>query len=300
MRIAITGASGFIGSKLSESLSAQGHDIVSIGRGPANDIPWDPGTGTIDGEKLVKADAVVHLAGENIGGDRMLGRQWDREKKTAIKQSRIDGTSLIANTMADLTDGPRVLVTSSAIGFYGDRGDEVLTESSGPGSNFHAEVCQAWESASSPAVHAGIRTVITRTGVVVSDDAEAFRRLLLPFRLGGGGPLGSGRQWWSLVSMSDVIRAISTALLDDSISGPINVTGPEPIRNRDLARLIGARLGRPALIPAPAPALRALLGSEFVDNVLLASTRVIPNALTERGFEFSHPRVEDMLASEVR
>lgn len=300
MKIAITGASGFIGRRLNDALSAQGHDIVTVGRGISNDVQWDPATGLIDPTLLVKTDAIVHLAGESIGGDRMLGRQWDSEKKRAIKSSRVDGTSLIAQTIADLEDGPQILISSSAIGFYGDRGDEVLTEASGRGANFHAEVCQAWESSTQPAAEAGARVVLTRTGVVVSDQAEAFRRLLLPFKLGGGGPLGSGDQWWSVVSITDVINAISTALLNDDISGPINVTGPEPIRNGDLARLLGRSLRRPSAVPAPAFALKALLGAEFVDNVLLASTRVVPAALSKHGFAFSHPTVQQMLEAEIR
>ena len=298
MNVAITGASGFLGRRLSAALEADGHSIVSIGRGPSNDVQWDPAAGKLDAGALDGVTAVVHLAGESIGGDRFLARQWDDAKKQRILQSRIDGTGLIARTMAAMPSPPKVLVSSSAQGYYGSRGDEVLTETSGPGDSFFAEVCQAWENATEPAAEAGVRVVTTRTGIVVSDGAEAFRRLLIPARLGAGA-LGSGMQWWSMVSLTDVIRVLQLAIDDDSLAGPINLVSPEPIRQKDLAKAVGRRIGRPAILPAPVFGLKMVLGGEFVDNVLLSSARVIPASLQQHGYTFSSPTIDGMLKAEI-
>lgn len=299
MKVAITGASGFLGRRISGALTAASHSVVSIGRGPQNDVVWDPKAGRIDPAPLEGVDAVIHLAGESIGGDRLLGPQWDDSKKQAIMQSRIDGTSLIAATLAQLSTPPSVLVSASATGYYGTRGDEVLTEEAGPGDNFFASVCQAWEDATAPAAEAGVRVVTTRTGIVVSDEAEAFRRLLFPFRVGAGGPLGSGRQWWPLVALTDVIRVTIAAVESESWAGPINVVAPEPMRQRDFAKALGSHISRPSFVPAPGFALKMLLGGDFVENVLLPSIRAVPAFLTEAGFEFAHPTVQSMLEGEL-
>lgn len=298
MRVAITGASGFLGRHMRVALEAAGHSIVSIGRGPASDVQWDPGGGRLDLSALEGVAAVVHLAGESIGGDRFLGPQWSAAKKNAILQSRIDGTGLIARTMAEMADPPSVLVSSSAQGYYGDRGDQVLTEESGAGDTFLSEVCLAWEGATEPAGDAGIRVVTTRTGVVVSEEAEAFRRLLLPARFGAG-VLGGGRQWWSLVSLTDVVRVLTLAIEDESVVGPVNLVSPEPMRQRDFAQAVGARIGRNPFLPAPVFGLKMILGGEFVDNVLMASTRVVPAALSTHGYDFVHPTVKEMLAAMI-
>jgi len=299
MKVAITGASGFLGQLIGRALEAGGHAVVSIGRSASNNVEWDPPGGRLDPKALQGIEAVIHLAGESIGGDRLLGPQWTAAKKKAILESRIDGTGLIAGTIAQMDTPPSVLISSSAQGYYGDRGDEVLTEDSGPGDTFFADVCVAWEEATAPAAEAGIRVVTTRTGIVVSDEAEAFRRLLVPAKFGSGA-LGSGSQWWSFVSITDLIRVFMRAVEDPSLSGPINLVSPEPMRQADFARALGARIGRPAFLPAPAFGLKLVLGKDFVDNVLLASTRLVPTKLLEQGFEFSHPTVAGMLSAELR
>ena len=193
---------------------------------------------------------------------------------------------------------PSVLISSSAQGYYGDRGDEVLSETSGRGDTFFAEVCSAWEEAAAPAAEAGVRVVTTRTGVVVSEEAEAFRRLLIPARLGAGA-LGAGRQWWSMVSVTDVVRVFARAIEDDGLSGPLNLVSPEPMRQRDFAKAVGRRIGRPAILPAPVFGLKMVLGGEFVDNVLMSSTRCVPDRLIEHGYEFAHPTIDAILAGEI-
>ena len=298
MRVAITGASGFLGRNIRGALEAGGHDVTSIGRGASNDVQWDPVAGRLDSKALDGTEAVIHLAGESIGGDRFLGPQWNAAKKEAILQSRIDGTGLISRTIAEMANPPAVLVSSSAQGYYGDRGDDVLTEESLPGDTFFSEVCLAWEAATAPATDAGIRVVTARTGVVVSEEAEAFRRLLLPARFGAG-VLGAGKQWWSLVSLTDVIRVFTQAVEDDALRGPINLVCPEPMRQRDFAQAVGRRIGRRPFVPAPVFGLKAVLGAEFVDNVLMASTRLIPAKLSAHGYEFVHPTVNDMLAAHI-
>lgn len=299
MKVVITGGRGFLGSRIGAALELGGHTVATLGRSSRNDIQWDPRAGDLDPAALEGTDAVIHLAGESIGGDTMLGRQWNAEKKEAIMRSRVDGTTLIATTLAHMDNPPKVLVSSSAAGYYGDRGDEILTEDSDAGDLFLSDVCRAWEAAAAPAVDAGIRTVLTRTGVVVSDEAEAFRRLLLPFKFGAGGPLGSGDQWWALISITDVVSIFLEAVSDESLRGPVNVVSPEPMRQKDIAKAVGAEINRPSFIPAPGFALGALLGPEFVDNVLLPSARVVPAALADSGFEFAHQTVEEILAAEL-
>lgn len=298
MRVAITGASGFLGGHVRSKLEQSGHSVLSIGRGSGTDIRWDPSAGQLDSDGLSGVDAVIHLAGESIGGDRFLGRQWNDAKKHAILQSRIDGTGLVARTIAEMDRPPSVLLSASAHGYYGDRGEELLTEESDAGDNFFAEVCQAWEGATQPAVEAGIRVVTTRTGIVVKEQSEAFRRLLIPARLGAGA-LGSGRQWWDVISLTDTVRAFVRIIEDDGLVGPFNLVSPEPMRQKDFAKALGRRIGRPSVVPAPEFGLKALLGSEFVENVLMPSLKVVPKRLLDHGFEFAHPSVDSILAAEI-
>lgn len=236
-------------------------------------------------------DAVVHLAGESIGG------RWTRAKKDRILSSRVSGTSLLARSVVE-GEVP-VLVSGSAIGFYGDRGDEELDERSSLGSGFLAEVVSRWEGSTAAAVDGGVRTVLARTSLVLDGGGGSFPRMMLPFRLGVGGRIGSGRQWWSWISLADVVAALIHCLEVPELSGPVNLVAPDPIRNADFVKALGQAMRRPALMPAPARGLRLLLGAEFADQVLLASQRVMPTQLLRTGFHWSHPDVASGLAAAV-
>lgn len=290
--VAVTGASGLIGSALVRSLRADGHEVRRLVRGTPRpdrgEIGWDPAAGRVDAEGLAGVDAVVHLAGENVG------KRWTAEVKRRIRESRVRGTSLLAGTLAALPRPPRVLVSASAIGYYGDRGEETLTEGSGAGDDFLAEVGEAWEAAAEPAARAGIRVVLPRTGVVLTPEGGALERMLPVFRLGLGGRLGDGRQWMSWVSLPDVVRAFSYAVDTDSLSGPVNVVAPEPVTNAEFTRTLGRVLGRPTPAFVPRTALRLAFG-EMADATLLASQRVLPARLLEAGFRFRHPSLEGAL-----
>lgn len=292
MRIAVTGASGLIGSALLPELRAAGHDVLTlVRRAPqtGGEVVWDPEAGTIDDAGLAGIDAIVHLAGFN------LGTRWTAARKQLILESRVTGTKLLAETAARLSPRPAVLVCASAIGFYGERGDDVLTETAPRGAGFLAEVVEAWETAAEPARNAGIRVVNLRQGLVLSRDGGALAQLLTPFRLGLGGPVGSGRQWWSWVTMGDVVRAYLHAL-ESPVAGPINVTAPEPARNRDFVKALGHALHRPAFAPFPAFAVNAVLG-EMGRELLLTSQRIVPQGLTDDGFEFRQPSLDGALSS---
>ncbi|MDZ7675188.1 MAG: TIGR01777 family oxidoreductase [Acidimicrobiales bacterium] len=293
MRVAITGSTGLIGSALSGALAGAGHEPVPVVRRTpaAGEIAWNPDDGEIDATGFEGIDAVVHLAGAGIGDARLTD-----ERKQVILESRTAGTGLLARTLADLSRPPRVLLSGSAIGIYGDRGDEILTETSAPGDDFLAEVCTAWEAATAPAAEAGIRTAHLRTGIVQSQEGGALAKTLLPFKLGLGGRLGSGRQWWSWISIDDEVRAI-LHLLDADVSGPVNLTGPEPVRNRDYTKALGRELGRPTLLPIPKIGPALLLGSELAELLLYQSQRVEPRVLVESGFDFRHRTIEDALAA---
>ena len=289
--VVITGAHGMIGAALVRSLSAPERPVRAVVRRGARDdteIEWRPDSGYIDAAKLAGTDMVVHLAGENIG------QRWTPARRRRIRASRADATRLLAGALAALPTPPRVLVSASAVGIYGDRGDEVLDESSTIGSGFLAEIGAAWESATEPARAAGIRVVSIRLGVVVSPTGGILAKMLLPFRLGVGGRLGSGRQWVSWISLPDVLGAICHVLGDDSLAGPVNVCTPNPVTNAELTRILAGVLGRPALFPVPALALRALYG-DMADEMILASQRVRPSKLMERGFEFEWPTLEGAL-----
>lgn len=289
-RVAITGASGLVGSALSTVLSVCGHQAVPIVRRPTpGGILWDPRAGSIDAEALEGIDAVVHLAGESIAGGR-----WTDEKKRRIEESRVLGTTLLARTLAGLQRPPRVLVSASAVGYYGDRGDERIDESSPRGEGFLAETCEPWERSADPARDAGIRVVHPRIGVVLAQRGGALAQMLPPFRFGVGGPLGSGQQWMSWIALDDLVYVLLHALAHDRIEGPVNATAPQPVRNADFTRVLGRVLRRPAFLPVPAFALRLLFG-EMADHLLLTGQQVWPDRLTEDGFRFAHPDLEGAL-----
>jgi uncharacterized protein len=289
MQIAITGASGLIGSALAEALRADGHRVRPVVRAPSSDhdaVRWDPGGGTIDAAALEGVDAVVHLAGAGIGD-----RRWSEARKRAVRDSRTQGTGLLTRTLAGLDRPPAVLVSGSAIGYYGDRDDQVLTELSPPGDDFLAGVVLAWEAAAQPAVDAGIRTVFLRTGIVLTDRGGALPRLALPFRLFLGGRLGSGRQWMSWIALADEIGAIRFAIDRTDVAGPLNAVAPEPVTNAEFARALGAALRRPAAVPVPAFGPRLVMGREMADELVFISARVRPGVLTDAGYAFAHSDV---------
>ena len=294
MSLIVSGASGLIGSAVTGRLTARGHRVRRMVRRPAKpgEISWDPATGKIDTAGLEAADGVVHLAGEN------LGARWTRARKARIRDSRIQGTSLLSETLARLARPPRVLISASAVGIYGDRGDEPLTESSslGDSHDFLVRVGREWEAAADPARAAGIRVVHPRFGVVLTPGGGALQRLLLPFRLGLGGRVGSGAQWFSWVALWDVVNAVEHLLSTEALEGPVNVSAPEPVTNREFTRTLGRVLGRPAVLPVPAAALRLAFG-EMADRTLLSSARVLPARLLESGYRFTHPSLEGALRS---
>jgi uncharacterized protein (TIGR01777 family) len=288
MNVLISGATGLIGSALVQELKDGGHRITRLTRSPRldEDVGWNPDAGQIDASRLEGHDAVVHLAGESIGEGR-----WTPEKKRRILESRVEGTRLLAETIAGLPEPPRVMVSASAVGYYGDRGNELLREESEPGSDFLAEVCKAWEAAADPARGAGIRVVHTRNGIVLSPEGGALARTLSIFKLGGGGRIGSGRQWWSWVAIDDVVGAIVHALTDDSVEGPVNVGSPNPLTNVEYTKVLGKVLNRPTVFPLPTLAARLALG-EVADALLLASQRIEPAKLKETGYQFRYPELE--------
>lgn len=293
MQVLVSGASGLIGSALVPLLTTGGHEVVRLvrrrpRRGEAA-VEWDPERGVKDASRLEGLDAVVHLAGEGVAEGR-----WTVERKSRIRLSRVHGTRLLAEALAGLKRPPRVLVSASAIGVYGDRGDETLEERSSPGLGFLAEVGQDWEAAATPAAAAGVRVVLPRFGIVLSPRGGALARMLLPFRLGAGGRVGSGRQWMSWVALDDAVTAVLHALATPGLSGPVNVVAPEPVTNAEFARTLARVLGRPALAPVPAFAARLAFG-EMADALLLASQRVAPARLLATGFEFRQPRLEPAL-----
>lgn len=292
MRIAITGASGLIGSALVPSLREQGHEVVRLVRRPAaaeDEITWDPAGGTV-GEDLEGIDAAVNLAGAGVGDKR-----WTRSYKKEIRDSRVLGTITLARAMARLDKQPSVLVNGSAIGYYGDAGPQPVDEDSPAGQGFLADVVVEWEKATSPASDAGIRVAHARTGLVVSADGGAFGRLMPIFRYGLGGRVGSGEQFWSFISLRDEVRAIEFCLHNDGLQGPVNLVAPHAITNRDVTKALSASLHRPAFLPVPALALKAALG-EFADDIL-ASQNVVPRRLTEAGFAWLDPTIDEALAA---
>jgi len=295
MLVAVTGSTGLIGTALVRRLTADGHRVLRVTRsrpsGP-DETRWDPMGGRIDADALAGVDAVVHLAGRGIGD----GLRWTRKAKDEILQSRVEGTRLLAETMAGAagSGGPRVLVCASGVHAYGDGGDAVLTESSRPGSGFLAEVVRQWEAAADPARAAGLRVVHIRNGIVQAAEGGALPRLLPLFRLGLGGRLGSGRQWWSWVALDDSVGLYRHALLSDDLEGPVNGTAPNPVTNAEHAATLARVLGRPGFLAAPAFAVRLLLG-ELAEELLFASLRVQPAAAQASGYVFRFPELEPAL-----
>jgi len=290
MRIAITGSSGFIGSALVVALRAAGHEPIPIvRRAPkAGEVEWDPDSGRLDPAKLEGVDAAVNLAGEKIAG------RWTADKKQRIRESRLRGTKLLVDTLSGLNSKPSVLLSASAVGIYGDRGDEVLTESSPPGAGFLAELGVEWEAEANRAAASGIRVVNPRLGIVLDKHGGALKEMLRPFRMGVGGVLGSGRQYMSWIALEDTVRAFLHLLENQTVSGPVNVAAANPCTNRDFTKALGSALHRPTLIPVPPFALRMLFG-EMADEALLASVRVMPARLHESGFHFNHPDVQSAI-----
>jgi uncharacterized protein len=297
MQIAITGASGLIGTALARSLREGGHRVHPLVRRPSGEpgaIRWDPAAGTIEAEALEGVDAVVHLAGAGIGDKR-----WSTDRKREILESRTRGTDLIARTLAGLSSPPATLVSGSAVGYYGSPGDEVVTELSAAGDDFVAGVVQAWEAAAQPAVDAGMRTVFLRTAPVLSGAGGILPRMALPFRLFVGGRLGSGRQWMSWVSIDDEVGVIRFLFDHADTAGPVNVTGPASATNAQFTKALGAALHRPTVVPVPAVGPRLVLGREMADELLFVSQRAVPTALTAAGYRFTHADVATALRALV-
>jgi uncharacterized protein (TIGR01777 family) len=288
--VAITGATGLIGSALVDRLRARGHVVRRIVRTSSEpgDVLWDPSRDVLDASALAGVNAVVHLAGEPVA------HRWTAERKRAIRESRVRSTDLLARAMTVLAVKPRVFLSGSAVGYYGDRGDDVLDETSSPGSDFLARVAVEWEAATAPIADAGVRVVLLRTGIVLSPKSGALAKLLPIFRLGGGGPLGNGKQWMSWIALDDHVRAMEHALFAETMRGAANLTAPNPVRNAELATILGRVLKRPALLPVPALALELLYG-EMARATLLAGQRALPRALLSAGFEFEMPTLEGAL-----
>jgi uncharacterized protein (TIGR01777 family) len=291
MVIAISGSSGLVGSALRAALEARGHTIKRLVRRPARgpeEISWDPEREQLDARGLEGVDAVVNLAGES------LAQRWTTNARTRIRSSRVNGTIALSRAIASLAVKPRVMLSGSAIGIYGNRGDESLDESSVPGDDFLASVAKDWETATAPASEAGIRVVLLRTGLVLSRQGGALPKMLLPFQLGVGGRLGDGNQWMSWIAISDLIAALAFLVRADSVSGPVNLVAPNPVTNAEFARTLAVVLGRPAMVPVPRFALSVLLG-EMGEETVLASQRVVARRLLENGFKFKFPTLEEAL-----
>jgi uncharacterized protein (TIGR01777 family) len=293
--VAITGATGLVGSALAERLPQAGMRVIRLSRRPGPEtVVWDPAQELTDAGPLEGLQAVVHLAGENIGG-----RRWSAEQKRRLRNSRVEGTRNLARSLGRLASPPQVLVCASAVGFYGDRGDELLDESSRAGTGFLADLCREWEAAADDASKLGIRVIQTRFGVVLSQDGGALQKMLLPFKMGAGGRIGSGRQYWSWVALPDVISAIRYAISTPSLAGPVNVVSPQPATNSDFTRTLAKVLHRPAVLPMPAALARLALG-EMADELLLASARVVPRKLEASGFTFQFSDLESALRDALK
>jgi uncharacterized protein len=294
LSVAVSGPNGLIGTALRQSLSDAGHDTVGISRTAGPDtVEWDPATGISDPAAIDGIDAVVHLAGENIAAGR-----WNTSVKHKIADSRITGTRSLVQSLSKLERKPRVLVSASAIGFYGDRKDEPLDEDAAPGAGFLADTCQQWEAEALAAEELGIRVVCIRTGMVLSPAGGALKKMLLPFKLGLGGVVGDGRQYWSYIGLTDLVRAIIFCIENNQLRGPVNAVCPDAPDNRSFTKTLGKILKRPTFLPMPAFAARLALG-EMADALLLASARVQPGRLLESEFQFSYPDLETTLVHEL-
>jgi uncharacterized protein len=300
MKVLISGSTGLIGGAVTRSLEASGHTCIALSRRTVpqrTTVSWDPERGQIDADALAALgplDAVVHLAGENIAESK-----WTAEVKRSIRDSRVVGTYTLATALASLPEPPKTLISASAVGYYGNRDGEDLSEASAPGDDFLATICRDWEAATTPADAAGVRVVHTRIGIVMSAKGATLMKLLPYFRAGVGGPLGNGRQWMSWISMVDTVGAIEFLLANESLRGAFNLTAPHPATNGEFAGTLGKVLRRRAFLPAPAFALRFLLGREKADALLLSGQRVLPRRLEDAGFVFRHPTLIEALQGEL-
>jgi uncharacterized protein (TIGR01777 family) len=297
MKILISGSSGLIGTAATTALKSDGHNVVHLVRpgktATPGDVQWDPMRATVDVAGLEGIDVVIHLSGAGIADGR-----WTEERKQLLRSSRIDTTRVLVDSLSRLKQKPRLLIVASAIGYYGSRGDEILTESSTTGTDFLALVCRDWEAEASRAAERGIRTVMLRTGVVLSGKGGALPKMLPPFKLGVGGRLGSGQQWMSWIAIEDVVGIIRHAIAHEQVSGAVNVVAPNPVRNEELTRLLAGMLHRPAIFPAPAFVLRLAMG-EMADAVLLSSDRVKPEQILAAGYKFRFEILEPALRAAV-
>jgi uncharacterized protein (TIGR01777 family) len=289
----VTGSHGFIGSALIPKLRADGARVLRLVRGEpegADDVRWDPVAGTIDAAGLEGVDAVVHLAGAGIGD-----KKWTPERKQVIRESRTKSTDLLARTLAGLARPPAVLVSGSGVGYYGNRGDAELTEQAPPGDDFPAKLCVDWEAATAPAGEAGIRVATIRTGIVLAAHGGALHRMLLPYKLGLGGRIGSGAQYMSWITLDDHVDAVRHLLATETISGPVNLTAPNPASNAEFTHALGGALHRPTVLPTPLFPLKALYGGELVQHLLVEGQRVVPRVLETSGFDFTYPEIDAAL-----
>jgi len=295
LRIAIAGASGLIGSELARRLQGDGHTVVRLVRREpkgAGEVRWDPEGGRVDAAGLEGVDAVVNLAGENVA------ERWTAERKRRIRASRVDGTRALAEAVARLARKPKVLVNASAVGIYGNRGDERVDEMSAPGGGFLAGVVRDWEAATEPAARAGVRVVLPRLGVVLTAKGGALAKLLTPFRLGAGGPIGGGGQWMSWVALDDAVDVLYLSIVDDRLSGPVNAVAGA-VTNDEFVRTLGRVLNRPTILPLPAFALKLAFG-EMAEETILYSQRVEHRKLTQLGYSFEHPELEGALRATLK
>jgi uncharacterized protein (TIGR01777 family) len=293
MKVLISGGSGLVGVALTDSLRADGHSVCHLvrpgGKAAPGDVQWNPLSALVDVPAMEGYDAVVNLNGASIAGGR-----WTSKRKTILRSSRVDSTRVLVDALSHLRQPPRVFVCASATGYYGNRGDEVLKETSGYGNDFLAILCRAWEGEAARAAASGIRTVIARFGIILCAEGGALPRMLTPFKFGAGGRLGSGKQWMSWIALEDVVRTLRAAIDDARWNGPVNLVSPEPVRNSDFTRVLASVLHRPAIFPAPALALRLALG-EMADALLLSSQRVLPECLEQYGFAFRYENLEAAL-----
>lgn len=293
MKILVSGSHGLVGGALIKSLTNDGHEVSRLVRRErafgSPEVEWHPDHGLIDAEHIEGLDAVVHLAGESIASGR-----WTDDKKRSIRDSRVKGTQLLSKSLAQCSRPPAVFVSASAIGYYGDRNDELLTEASAPGDDFLARVCVEWERATGPAAEKGIRTVNTRLGIILDAKGGALEKMLTPFRMGIGGRVGDGRQWMSWIALDDVVNALKFVIDDGSIKGPVNFVAPKPVTNAEFTKTLGRVLSRPTLFPVPAFGVRLAFG-EMADALLLSSQKVEPGVLEDKGFLFYWPTLEPAL-----